>query len=86
MIIELLMIGNEILIGKTQDTNSNWIAKRVTKYGHKVSRITTIGDNLDEIGSVVNEILKRIPEIVIVSGGLIERPISLKSMAQLSMT
>ena len=53
MNVELLMIRNEILIGKTQDTNSNWMAKRITKFGHRVNRITTIGDDLD-----INEVLK----------------------------
>ena len=71
MEVEILVIGNEILIGKTQDTNSNWMAKRVTKYGHKVKRITTIGDNVFEIASTLNDILKRSPDIVITSGGLI---------------
>ncbi|MGM0470332.1 MAG: molybdopterin-binding protein [Promethearchaeati archaeon] len=65
------MIGNEILIGKTQDTNSNWMAKRITKYGHHVFRITTIGDYLDEISSTIKEIVNRNPDIVITSGGLI---------------
>ncbi len=70
MNVELLIIGNEILIGKTRDTNSNWMAKRVTKYGHKVKRITSIGDNLDEISNALQEILKRESDIIITSGGL----------------
>lgn len=70
MDIELLMIGNEILIGKTQDTNSNWMAKRITKFGHKVKIITTIGDDLETISDTIKEILKRTPEIVITSGGI----------------
>lgn len=70
MIIELLMIGNEILIGKTQDTNSNWMTKRITKYGHQVKRITVIGDNLDTISSTLKRILLRKPDIIITSGGI----------------
>ena len=70
MIIELLMIGNEILIGKTQDTNSNWMAKRITKYGHRIKRITTIGDDLEIISSTIRDILKRSPDILISSGGI----------------
>lgn len=70
MIIELLMIGNEILIGKTQDTNSNWMAKRITKYGHRVKRITTIGDDIDTISKTLQNILKRKLDIIITSGGL----------------
>jgi len=71
MIVELLMIGNEILIGKTQDTNSNWMAKRITKYGHRLRMITTVGDNLEDISSSLRNILSRKPDIVITSGGLI---------------
>ena len=70
MIIEFLIIGNEILIGKTQDTNSNWLAKRITKLGHQITRITTIGDDLSVISSALKEILKRKPDIIITSGGL----------------
>jgi len=72
MNIEMLIIGNEILIGKTQDTNSNWMAKRITKYGHRVKRIITIEDDLDEISKTIREILDRDPDIIIVSGGLIK--------------
>ncbi|MFX1316412.1 MAG: molybdopterin-binding protein [Promethearchaeota archaeon] len=70
MIAELLMIGNEILIGKTQDTNSNWMVKRITKFGHKVKRITTIGDDIKVISSTLQDILKRNPDIIITSGGI----------------
>ena len=73
MIVELLIIGNEILIGKTQDTNSNWIAKRITKYGHKLKRIITVGDNLNEISDAICNILKQEPDLVITSGGLIKK-------------
>jgi len=70
MNVEILVIGNEILIGKTQDTNSNWMAKRITKYGHRLRRITTIGDSLEEISTTLKEILKRNPDLIITSGGL----------------
>lgn len=70
MDVELLIIGNEILIGKTLDSNSNWMAKRIARYGHQLNRITTIGDNLDTISSTILEIINRKPEIIITSGGL----------------
>lgn len=70
MNVEILTIGNEILIGKTQDTNSNWMAKRITKYGHRLKRITTIGDNLDEISTTLKELLARDPDMIIITGGL----------------
>ncbi|MBY8991786.1 MAG: competence damage-inducible protein A [Candidatus Lokiarchaeota archaeon] len=70
MNIELLIIGNEILIGKTLDSNSNWMAKRIARYGHHLKRITTINDELNVISSAVQEILERNPDIIITSGGL----------------
>ncbi len=72
MNVELLMVGNEILIGKTQDTNSNWMAKRITKYGHIVKRITTIGDDVEEISNTLRDVLSREPDVIITSGGLIK--------------
>ncbi|MFW9818136.1 MAG: competence/damage-inducible protein A [Candidatus Thorarchaeota archaeon] len=70
MNIEFLIIGNEILIGKTQDTNSNWMAKRITKYGHQVKRITTIGDDLDTISTTLKSLLLRKSDLIITSGGI----------------
>jgi len=70
MDVELLVIGNEILIGKTLDSNSNWMAKRIARYGHQLKRISTVGDDLDVISSTLKEILKRDPDLIITSGGL----------------
>jgi molybdenum cofactor synthesis domain-containing protein len=70
MNVELLIIGNEILIGKTLDSNSNWMAKRIARYGHLLKRISTIGDELNIISSTLQDILNRNPDLVITSGGL----------------
>ncbi|MHA2185085.1 MAG: molybdopterin-binding protein [Promethearchaeota archaeon] len=70
MDIELLIIGNEILIGKTLDSNSNWMAKRISRYGHHLKRITSVDDDLDTISSALKEMIKRNPDIIITSGGL----------------
>lgn len=70
MNIELLVIGNEILIGKTLDSNSNWMAKRIARFGHYLKRISTIGDDLNIISTTLEEILKRNPDLIITSGGL----------------
>jgi len=70
MDLEILVIGNEILIGKTLDSNSNWMAKRIARYGHYLRRITTVEDDLNVISNTLKEILTRTPDIVITSGGL----------------
>ena len=70
MEVEILVIGNEILIGKTQDTNSNWLAKRFAKYGHRLKRITTIEDDIEVISTTLQIVLGRKPDIIITTGGL----------------
>ena len=70
MKVEILVIGNEILIGKTQDTNSIWLAKRIAKYGHRLKRITAIEDDIETISITLQTILERKPDIVITTGGL----------------
>ncbi|MFX0028323.1 MAG: molybdopterin-binding protein [Candidatus Hermodarchaeota archaeon] len=67
---EILVIGNEILIGKTLDSNSNWMAKRIARYGHRLRRITSIEDDVEIISNTLKEILNRNPDIIITSGGL----------------
>jgi len=70
MTIEILCIGNELLIGKTLNTNAQWLAKRITTMGLNVRRITTIGDDIDEISQTLSECLKRKPNFIITTGGL----------------
>jgi len=70
MEVEILVIGNEILIGKTQDTNSNWLAKRISKYGHRLKRITVIEDDIEVISTTLQIILERKPDMLITTGGL----------------
>ncbi len=68
--IEIICFGNELLIGKTVNTNANWLGKRITTLGGTISRITTIADNLKDMERVVREALSRKPDIIITTGGL----------------
>lgn len=68
--VEILSIGNELLLGNTFNTNATWIAERVTALGGKVRRITTVADNLNEISQAVSESIKRRPRILITTGGI----------------
>jgi len=66
----LLFTGNELLIGKTLNTNGNWLAKEITAIGGEVSRMYTIKDDLNEIKEILKYILSRKPDFLIISGGL----------------
>ena len=49
VLVEILAIGDELLYGQTQDTNSHWISGELDKVGFKVVRRTTIGDTEGQI-------------------------------------
>ncbi|MCS7124107.1 MAG: nicotinamide mononucleotide deamidase-related protein [Candidatus Bathyarchaeota archaeon] len=68
--IEIICVGNELLIGKTLNTNAQWLAKRAISLGVTVRRITVVGDDVEEIASAVREALERKPRFIITTGGL----------------
>jgi nicotinamide-nucleotide amidase len=68
--IEIICIGNELLIGKTLNTNARWLAKRITALGLKTHRITIIGDSVEEISNALREAIQRNPHFIITTGGL----------------
>ena len=68
--MEIICVGNELLIGKVLNTNAQWLAKRSTSLGISVRRITVISDNLGEIADAVHEAMCREPKFVITTGGL----------------
>ena len=49
----IIIIGNEILNGRTQDTNTNTIAKRLGEIGVQVSEVRIIPDITEIIGTTV---------------------------------
>ncbi|MHA1213481.1 MAG: molybdopterin-binding protein, partial [Candidatus Heimdallarchaeota archaeon] len=69
-VVEIICFGNELLIGKTVNTNANWLGKQVTTLGGIVTRITSIGDTSSEMIQIVKEALSREPAVLITTGGL----------------
>jgi len=68
--VEIICVGNELLIGKTLNTNAHWLAKQATNLGASVNRITVVGDEVKEIAQVIRETLRRKPRFIITTGGL----------------
>ena len=68
--MEIICVGNELLIGKTLNTNAQWLGKQTTALGITVKRIAVVADDVNEIASAVREALRRKPEFVITTGGL----------------
>ncbi len=69
MDVELVSIGDELLLGYTIDTNAAFFARQAAALGIRVVRRATVGDGADEIASGVREALER-TGAVITSGGL----------------
>lgn len=68
--VELFVIGNEILIGDIQDTNTSWLCNQIHSLGGRVERVTVLRDAEDVIASEIGAALVRGADIIITSGGL----------------
>lgn len=68
--VEIICVGNELLIGKTLNTNAFWLAKRATSSGADVNRVTVVKDDISEIAAGLREALRRRPRFIITTGGL----------------
>jgi molybdenum cofactor synthesis domain-containing protein len=68
--VELFVIGNELLIGEIQDTNTHWLCRELHNIGGRVTRVTLLRDELDIIADELQRALGRGPSVIITSGGL----------------
>lgn len=68
--VGILVIGNEILDGIIQDTNSNWLAKKLKSLGFFVKEVMVVRDDVSEIAKAIRRMVEDGCEIIITSGGL----------------
>ncbi|MGD0397069.1 MAG: molybdopterin-binding protein [Nitrososphaerales archaeon] len=68
--VEMLAVGRELLIGRTLNTNAQWIGRRLARKGTLLAEITTVDDDLREISAGLRSCLGRRADFVIVVGGL----------------
>lgn len=66
---EIIVIGDELLIGQVLDTNSKWMATELNKQGWEVTRITTISDGAEDITEAISSAFSRV-DVVLMTGGL----------------
>ena len=69
MQVELITIGDELLLGFTLDSNGAHIARELAAIGVTVARRTSVGDDAGSIAGAVREALER-TGAVITTGGL----------------
>ena len=65
----ILIIGNEILSGRTQDTNTGTIALWLNSIGVKVQEVRVIADIESKIIATVNE-LRKVNDYIFTTGGI----------------
>jgi molybdenum cofactor synthesis domain-containing protein len=65
----VLIIGNEILSGRTQDTNLAYLAKKLNEYGIQIRETRVVPDIEDEIVAAVNALRARF-DYVFTTGGI----------------
>lgn len=65
----VLVIGNEILSGRTQDTNLAYLATKLNEYGIQIREARVVPDVEDAIVSAVNELRARF-DYVFTTGGI----------------
>jgi len=67
--VELVTIGDELLLGFTVDTNSAVLGRALASHGVSVARRTAVGDDIPAIVAAIREALDR-TGAVITTGGL----------------
>lgn len=67
--VEIITIGDEILIGQIVDTNSAWMGVELNKAGFQISQITSVHDDAVHIKSALDLALSK-NDIVLLTGGL----------------
>lgn len=69
MKINIVIIGDEILLGQVTDINTAEIAHQTAPQGWSIGRVVTVGDNASDIENAIKEALTD-ADIVMTTGGL----------------
>jgi nicotinamide-nucleotide amidase len=69
MFVEIITIGDEILIGQTIDTNSAWLGKELNDRGLDIRYVTSISDTKEDIMGAIDLAFSR-SDVILMTGGL----------------
>tara|TARA_B100000900_G_C20558174_1_gene707701 strand:+ start:104 stop:1321 length:1218 start_codon:yes stop_codon:yes gene_type:complete len=70
MKVSIINIGEELLTGKTLNTNSQWLGEKVSSVGCQIESQITVKDEEKSIISGLNFCLQNKPNYLLVTGGL----------------
>lgn len=66
---QIISVGTEILLGNITNTNSKYLANKLTELGIDVFKMTTVGDNPDRLFKAMKEAVEEV-DYVFTTGGL----------------
>jgi competence/damage-inducible protein CinA C-terminal domain len=69
MKIEIITIGDELLIGQVMDTNAAWMGRELTQRGFEITAISTVGDCSEDIIKAMDVAFER-ADILLLTGGV----------------
>ncbi|MFT4665273.1 MAG: nicotinamide-nucleotide amidase [Polaribacter sp.] len=69
MKVQIITIGDELLIGQVIDTNSAWMGQELNKVGFEIDKITSISDEEKAITTTLRTALEAV-DVVLLTGGL----------------
>lgn len=69
MRIEIITIGDELLIGQVVNSNAAWMGRELTQHGFVITAITTVGDHSDNIMQAIEVAFGR-ADILLLTGGV----------------
>lgn len=67
--VEIINIGDELLIGQVVNTNASWMGNTLSKSGFYVKQVRAISDKEEDIKQALDDAIKN-ADIVLLSGGL----------------
>ncbi|NPD48198.1 MULTISPECIES: competence/damage-inducible protein A [unclassified Lentimicrobium] len=67
--VEIINIGDELLIGQVINTNASWMGSILSEHGFEVIKITVVSDEGSQIEDAISAAMEK-SDIVLISGGL----------------
>jgi len=68
--IVVVGVGNELLDGRTVNTNLAWLGKRLEDEGYSIARSLILRDDVSELSRQISDIVRYKPRVLILTGGL----------------
>ena len=66
----VVLSGNELLDGRTRDTNGAFLSADLSARGLKVTSVLTVADDVERLTAALQYSLAAEPDLLVVGGGL----------------